>query len=355
MNRYNSSNEYKTHDNFVRVLAYYGYYPTKQNNSYKMFKCPNCNKDAYLKTNDITLNCNHRNHCNYKKTMFDFVIEQESCSFIAAKDKVRDILQDNRYTDIKDICKAAVTINDRKEVANEKEGKKIIKLFNRLLRTAKYKDVLDYIMDTRQLQHIPFDRLYIGAYEKYYKDSKGKWQKAHYLVLPTSFYPLSLNLRCVNSDVDKEHRYLSSIKFNTELYKVHQTSTILKLEFKDNKALKCVIAEGYIDMLSVMECNITDLKKHLCYISLNSVANQHKLIERLESAEVNDKEKEYIILLDNDKTGRAAAEQLAKQMQEKGYKVTNITDTFYNTDSKDINEMLVKDRVNLVNRLREFI
>ena len=132
---YENSTEFKTFENMVKVLRYYGFYPTKKSNSYLVYKCPSCNdSSAYLKKDSTTIICNHRNNCGYRQPIFEFIKEQESYTddkqgFFKTKDKVREIIKNVSNEDIQEMISKAKEVKEE-SITDSKVSLKVFEHYN---------------------------------------------------------------------------------------------------------------------------------------------------------------------------------------------------------------------------------
>ncbi len=101
----------------------------------------------------------------------------------------------------------------------------------------------------------------------------------------------------------------------------------------------CFVVEGEIDCMSVDECSFA------C-IGLGSTSNIRKIFDYDTSKTV------LVIALDNDKTGNRAATALANECDERNVPYIIASKDIWN-DCKDANELLVKDKAQLIASLQE--
>lgn len=352
-NHYNHSSEFNTHDNFVKVLAYYGYYPTRKNSSYMMYKCLQCNEDAYLKTKGKYLQCNHRNNCNYSIDMFGLIMEQEQCNFVKSKDIARQIINDNNI-DLSKLEKVK-EIKEAVEVKDKNKQIEIVKYYSTELaeeKTRLAKDVMNYLQ-YRGLSKETIKYFNLGCYNRWiYNKSNNSYDNLASVVMFQGLEPLAYNLRVVK-DIDKNNRYGGRIDLPHQKTKVkiHQTSTVYNLDLSSN----VIVSEAFFDMMSIhqIKANTEDFTS----ASLNSTSNINNLVNKLMSNE-KAKDKKYYILLDNDKEGIEKSKILLDKMQEQNFNAVNITDKFYCNDLqtyKDCNEILMSNQARLKQQIYNII
>jgi len=120
---------------------------------------------------------------------------------------------------------------------------------------------------------------------------------------------------------------------------------ILNLQYiqQDNDCL--FITEGYFDALSIEELNYKA-------IGLNSTSNLNMLIEELKTYSKEVENKVFILIADNDDTGKKLG---AKATEE--FKKLNLTLEHFNIDEQynDTNECMVRDRTGLETSLKSFV
>ena len=162
------------------------------------------------------------------------------------------------------------------------------------------------------------------------------------VIVPTSDY--SYATRDIRDELTEEQKKYSKTKeggvniFNVEALK---------------QELPCFVTEGEFDALSFLELGYSA-------VSLGSASNTRSFLKKIKELSNNHS---LIIVLDADKSGKKASEQLVLGLQElnisfiapeiKGSEVEDVFRSEFYGDYKDANDFLVKDKIGFKNKIKE--
>lgn len=162
------------------------------------------------------------------------------------------------------------------------------------------------------------------------------------VIVPTSDY--SYATRDIRDELtDEQQKYSKTKEGSVNIFNVES----LKQE------LPCFVTEGEFDALSFLELGYNA-------VSLGSASNTRSFLKKIKELSNN---RSLIIVLDADKSGKKASEQLVAGLQElnisfiapeiKGSEVEDVYRSEFYGDYKDANDFLVKDKVGFENKIKK--
>ena len=162
------------------------------------------------------------------------------------------------------------------------------------------------------------------------------------VIVPTSDY--SYATRDIRDELtDEQKKYSKTKEGSVNIFNVEA----LKQE------LPCFVTEGEFDALSFLELGYNA-------VSLGSASNTRSFLKKIKELSNN---RSLIIVLDADKSGKKASEQLVVGLQElnisfiapeiKGSEVEDVYRSEFYGDYKDANDFLVKDKVGFENKIKK--
>jgi replicative DNA helicase len=162
------------------------------------------------------------------------------------------------------------------------------------------------------------------------------------LIVPTSEY--SYATRDIRDKLtDEQKKYSKTKEGGVNIFNVEA----LKQE------LPCFVTEGEFDALSFLELGYSA-------VSLGSASNTRSFLKKIKELSNN---RSLIIVLDADKSGKKASEQLVAGLEElnisfiapeiKGSEVEDVYRSEFYRDYKDANDFLVKDKVGFENEIKK--
>ncbi|NDB86841.1 MAG: hypothetical protein EB127_29745, partial [Alphaproteobacteria bacterium] len=162
------------------------------------------------------------------------------------------------------------------------------------------------------------------------------------IIIPTSDY--SYATRDIRDKLtDKQKKYSKTKEGSVNIFNVE----VLKQE------LPCFVTEGEFDALSFLELGYSA-------VSLGSASNTRSFLKKIKELSNN---RSLIIVLDADKSGKKASEQLVAGLQElnisfiapeiKGSEVEDVYRSEFYGNYKDANDFLVKDKIGFENKIKK--
>lgn len=149
-----------------------------------------------------------------------------------------------------------------------------------------------------------------------------------------------------------KYRYLNDNASNKYRYEKGSNKTLYNLSDVKDSVKNIVVTEGELDCLSIISCLSEEQKKDTTSIAICSAVN----IDLIEDYIYKNKDKKYILALDNDKTGIDCREKLINNIRNKDSELLkNISILEIDSDLKDVNDMIVRDKNNLNNKIIEAI
>lgn len=219
--------------------------------------------------------------------------------------------------------------NTAADTPNNAQGEDLTSFF---LQASKDINKTNYL-EKRGISKATAAKFNIGFIENW-SHPKSPFYKKPALIIPTS--QTSYLARDTRDDIPEKERPYSKMKVGT--------SNIFNLKALDTDNHVFVV-EGEIDALTIEELGYKA-------IALGSITNSNNLIKYLKE---NKKElsTSLILALDNDTSGKKAAEKLQELLKESGY-ISYIADDLYK-DEKDANDLFLKDRATLLKDLTEWV
>ncbi|PHC27411.1 DnaB-like helicase C-terminal domain-containing protein [Bacillus wiedmannii] len=185
----------------------------------------------------------------------------------------------------------------------------------------------DYFLN-RGLSIDVIDKYKLGAVSdetlKFFQDERGA---SYYLGMYRYVLPINDHFFITRLDEDK-----TSSSDAPRYRNFGEVDLLNKHYIKDDEIQFIFIVEGYFDALS-----IETLGHHS--IALNSVSNASKLMKEIKVNEEDARQKQFILLADNDEAGK----QLEEYLQSNFKKMNMSLHVAALTNYKDINEYLIKD------------
>ncbi|MEC3859445.1 DnaB-like helicase C-terminal domain-containing protein [Bacillus sp. WOD8 KX774193] len=185
----------------------------------------------------------------------------------------------------------------------------------------------DYFLN-RGLSIDVIDKYKLGAVSdetlKFFQDERGA---SYYLGMYRYVLPINDHFFITRLDEDK-----TSSPDAPRYRNFGEADLLNKHYIKDDEIQFIFIVEGYFDALS-----IETLGHHS--IALNSVSNASKLMKEIKINEEDARQKQFILLADNDEAGK----QLEEYLQSNFKKMNMSLHVAALTNYKDINEYLIKD------------